>query len=455
LTVNVGKLEEVSAAAHQLDFFTNTGFSVHYKTDQEPYDLPELIYSAVEQVIKQHPILFAVPVLPKGEAAYWGRLPSIDVTKAVSFVERSQPSPTTADGRDPELDGLLEKQHNTSFKDGYGTLPVWRLIILQGPGVKTEFTAIFIGHHSMSDGTGSQVFQNSFQKALNELAASELHVKGGHNVYSDENDPIAPSLEEVHPLPLSPNPPSAAPLPNDWTGGPVAIPCKTRYASLSLPPTALKALAPEWRKLKIAQAAAIPAIIASLLYKQLPSHFEALTLNLPVSLRNDLPPHLVEGKLGNYIDAFKVKLPRHKPSSDASATSVDPEEVATYARKVSAETRGYFANTSPTGEAYTNIAFFRFIPDLGAAIHGTLGTARGESFEVSNLGTFTEPAGSKPWRAGKVLLGRCAYAAGGPLVVCVITGEENVGGGFTWQEGAVADAIVENVLEGVRAYFSS
>jgi hypothetical protein len=310
----------------------------------------------------------------------------------------------------------------------------------------------------MSDGTGSQIFQNSFQKALCDLAATPLRAKAEHIVFSNENDPIAPSLEEVHPLPISPNPPSAASLPNEWTGEPVALPCRTRYASLSLPVSSIKALTPRWREQKIAQTAAIPAIIAGLLYKKLPSTYETLTLNLPVSLRNDLPPNVVEGKLGNYIDAFKVKLPRYPSDVKEFSTSLDPAEISTYARKISSDTRAYFSNTSPSGEPYTNIAFFQFIPDLTAAIKGTLGTSRGESFEVSNLGTFSPPAGLKvdaPWKAGKVLLSRCAYAAGGPLVVCVVTGEENIGFGFTWQDGAVADDIIGSLIDGVETYFGS
>jgi hypothetical protein len=151
-----------------------------------------------------------------------------------------------------------------------------------------------------------------------------------------------------------------------------------------------------------------------------------------------------------------------RDSSDSSiadsGSSSRSTEIWNHAQKIQEDTRRYFANASSSGEPYTNIAFFKLIPDLGAALTATLGKPRGESFEVSNLGTFLQPtnlkAGAGPmWQAGKVILSRCAYAAGGPLVVCVLSSDENMGFGFTWQEGAVAEDIVENVVNGVRLCF--
>ena len=442
---------------------------MHFKSSQPSSvpDLQQLIYIAVEDVIRLHPILFAVPVVADTKEPYWGRLPSIDVKQAVSFVERSRPLTIDGEGRDRELDALLENQHNTSFKSGYGTLPVWRLIILQDHGVQHQFTACFIAHHSMSDGTALQIFQNSFQKALCDASSSSLQSKAEHIILSNDDDPIAPSLEELHPLPIPVDPLNAnTTVSNEWTGSPVQLPCKTRYVSLSLSPHITKSFAQECKRHKVTPTAALPSVIAKLLYNNLPPIIETLTCNLPVSLRPDLPPKLVDGVMGNFIDAFKVKLLRSdlyvRDSSDSgiadSCSSSNSMEIWNHARKIQEDTRHYFANASPSGEPYTNIAFFKLIPDLGAALTATLGKARGESFEVSNLGTFSQPtnlkAGPGPmWQAGKVILSRCAYAAGGPLVVCVLSSDENMGFGFTWQEGAVADDIVENVVNGVRMYF--
>lgn len=440
------------------------GLSVLYKSSQPTPNLQQLVYKAVAEVIRSHPILFAVPLGVGTKEPYWGRLPSIDIKRVVTFVDRSTPSTTDSQGRDKELDSLLENQHNINFKDGYGTLPVWRLVVLRDPGASDEFTACLIVHHSMSDGTGLQVFQNSFQIALSNASLSYAHQsEAEHVVFSKVDNPIPPSLEQVHPLPIAPDAPQAGDTePMDWRGTPVQVPCKTRYVSLSLAPGLAQSLAKECRKHKTMPTTALPSLIARLLFDNIPPTAEALLCNIPVSLRPDLPPNLIEGVMGNFIDAFKVKLLRADlpDVEDSTARSETSLNIWPHAQKLQQGTRRYFGNTSPSGEPYTNIAFFKLIPDLTAALTATLGQPRGESFEVSNLGTFSQPrtlkAGPTPvWKAGKVTISRCAYAAGGPLVVCVMGSDENLSFGFTWQEGAISDDVVDKVVDGVKTYLES
>jgi hypothetical protein len=410
--------------------------------------LPYAIYTAVRQVLRLHPILFAIPVLSDTEPTYWGRLPSIDLTKVISFSQRKNASDPDISGRDSELDSALENQHNTSFKAGYGTLPVWRLMILEDYERKHQFMACLIAHHSMSDGTGLQIFHNAFYKALcNPDQASDNE----YIVSSRPDDPITLSLEELHELPISPNSPQPIPfVSNEWTGTPVQLPCKTRYASLSLRPEVMKRFSQTCRKHKVPSVAAIPSLVARLLYSNLPDTTKSITCNIPISLRSDLPQKHVEGKIGNFIDAFKVKLLR-------SDLEQDDISFWSHARKIQEATRAHFANASPSGQPYTNVAIFKMIPDLSAALNSTLGNARGESFEVSNMGTFAQhrDVGGAPavWQTGRAVVSRCAYAAGGPLVVCIITTQESVMFGFTWQDGAIADDIVHNVIDGCRNFF--
>lgn len=409
------------------------------------------------QVVRQHPVLFAVPVFADTKEPYWGRLPSIDLKQAVTVVERSQPLDDDGEGRDRELDALLEKQHNTNFKAGYGTLPVWRVIILQDYGETHQFTACFIAHHSMTDGTGLQIFQDSFYKALCNVSSSQAASETEHIVYSND-DPIAPSLEELHPLPMPENPRQPEDtVASEWTGSPVKLPCRTRYRSLSLPPHLMKPFLQKCRKHKAAPTAALPSLVARVLFDNLPSTAECLICNVPVSLRGDLPSKVVEGVMGNYIDAFKVKLLRSDlevQDSDASSSV----GIWNHARKIKEETRRYFANVSPSGEPYANVAIFKLVPDIAAALKATLGQARGESFEVSNLGNFSLPTlkgGSNAlWKRGKAMLSRSAYAAGGPLVICVLNTDENIGFGFTWQEDSIDGDVVESVVNGLGKYFS-
>ncbi|KAF5715929.1 hypothetical protein FMUND_6574 [Fusarium mundagurra] len=457
----LGKLEQLSAFAHHIDFFTNTGLSAHYAPTQTlpGSDLEETVYGALSQILNQHPVLFAIPVISEKEEPYWGRLASIDLEKVVSFVDRSQPC-LAEDQTDDELDSLLERQHNTNFKAGYGTLPVWRLVILKDHGLRNGFTASFIAHHSMTDGAGLQIFHDSFQKALCDIASSftEQTIDG---IVLSNDGLIAPSLEELHPLPIPTSPPASNPVQlNEWRGAPISLPCNTRYKSLSLPSNLVENFVQDCKKHRVAPTAALPSLVARLLYDNLTSTAEALTCNLPVSLRSDLPPKLVEGVIGNFIDAFKVQLLRSDVDPVPDNSSTGAFGIWNHAKKIQQATRKYFANASPYGEPYANVAALKLIPDIGATLAGSIGQPRGESFEVSNLGTFPEAkntkGASKPlWHRGKVLLSRCAYAGGAPLVVCVLNNEEYVGFGFTWQDGSIEESIVQAVINGIKTYFNT
>ncbi|KAH7174508.1 alcohol acetyltransferase [Fusarium flagelliforme] len=449
----LGKLEEVAAAAHHIDFFTNCGFSAHYKASRPSteLDLESLVLKAVSQVLLQHPILFEIPVVPETERPYWGRLGSIDLKQVVSFVQRTQPL-SSGSQTDDELDSLLEERHNTSFKAGYGTLPVWRLIVLQDYDSQNGFTACFIYHHSSCDGTSAQIFQDAFQKALCDISSNFGDMKAEQIIFSND-DPISASLDELHPLPLPETPaqPDAAGV-EEWRGSPVTIPCKTRYKSLSFPVHVLQSFAQECKRNKTTATATLPALVARMLYDSLPSTTEVLTCNLPVSLRSDLPPKQVDGVMGNFIDAFKVQLLRSDLDQDGTFWK--------HAKEIQKATRRYFANTSPSGEPYANVAVIKLIPDIKAFLASSVGNPRGESFEVSNLGTFPQSKNlqgdSSPfWYRGKLQLSRCAFAPGAPLVVCVIDNEESVGFGFTWQADIGDDEVVENVIDKLRNYFTT
>ena len=233
----------------------------------------------MRQVLRLHPILFAIPVLSKTEPTYWDRLPSIDLRKVISFTERKDMSSPNAGGRDSELDAVLEQQHNTSFKAGYGIIPVWRLVILEDHGCKHRSMACFIAHHSMSDGTGLQIFHNALHRAL--CNPDQLY-DDEYIVSSQPDVSITPSLEELHELPILPDGLTANPSSlNAWSGTPVQLPCKTRYASLSLRPEVTRTFNQMCRKHKVPSAAAIPALVARLLYNNLPNTTESTTCNIP------------------------------------------------------------------------------------------------------------------------------------------------------------------------------
>ncbi|KAF2261892.1 hypothetical protein CC78DRAFT_561551 [Lojkania enalia] len=462
----LGKLESISSVCHHLGFYNNVGLSAHYKLSQPVHvsEIHHLIYTAVTDVIRKHPILSAIPVDEHTPEPYFARLPSIDLKKSISFVKRNQPIPVNDEGEDSELDALLEDQHNADFKSDYGTLPFWRLIVLQNPGVENEFTACFIFHHAIGDGVSGLVFLNSFRDALAATTSLSLQLETEHIIVPN-NSSLLPPIEELHPLPLpeTPSQPTSK-IVNEWRGNVIQLPCKSHFKSLSLSPNRSKSFIQECKKNNVSVTATLPSLIATTLYDILPLTTEALTCIIPVSLRPWLPRHIVDGAIGTWFDAFKVQIVRPDKTLENSNASSNPTEIWPQAQEVSKAIRKYLT-ASPSGEPYTTIAIFKSIPDVAPIFASTVGKERDAAFELSNLGFFSSPitdptpsiAGDKSvWKVGKLIFSRSAVVSGTAITIGVVSGGD--GGmtlGFTWQEGVVEETFVDKVISSIKMYFAA
>lgn len=287
------------------------------------------------------------------------------------------------------------------------------------------------------------------------LTAS-INSKPDHIVKSNQNA-LLPPLEDLHPLPLPDT--VAAPTPSalkEWTGGIIHVPCTTRFKSLAVSSSSSKRFIDACKQNSLTLTAVLPSLIATTLFSDLPEDTEALTCIIPVSLRTWLAHDIVDGAIGTWIDAFKVKLLRQNTASNAQSTNIWPQ-----AHETAKEITEYLTHTSPTGEPYTTIALFQGIPDVSVIFNSTLGKPRDAAFELSNLGLFSCPestsAGAEPvWQVGKVTFSRSAVVSGSALTVNAVTGGDGrLTLGFTWQDGVVEDSIVDQVVGGVRKYFES
>lgn len=454
-----GKLEQVSASCHHLGFFNNVGLSAHYNISESASpavtDLRGLVYAAVGDLLRKHRILFVIPVNEGTPNPHFASLPWIDLNRSIAFLERCQPLASAAEGQDKELDAILEEQHNTDFKTEYGTLPFWRLIILQSPG-RNEFTASFIYHHAIGDGVSGLAFHSAFRTALEAASSSTLpDDKAGNIILPDENASVLPPLEELHPLPINPRQHhSPTTHLKEWTGTSIRIPCKSRWASLYLSPSTSNAFVQGCKERKLTVTSALSSVVAAVLFGNLPSTVEALTCIIPVSLRPwlKLPRQVADNAIGTYFDATRVQLARaDQPSQDPSLV-----DIWSGARQVSKSINDYLCDVSPSGEPYTSVAVFKTIPDVSAVFHSMLGKPRDAAFEVTNVGLFSPATtpGASLWRVGNVLLSRSAAVPGAAVTVSVVTGGNGIMAlGFSWQEGVVEDGFIDSVRQGVRKYF--
>ncbi|KAF1945055.1 hypothetical protein EJ02DRAFT_509756 [Clathrospora elynae] len=450
----IGRLESVSAACHHLDFFNNVGLSAHYKlwNPSSVLDLQDLVYDSVADVVHRHPVLCAIVVDEDTPDPYFARLPSVDLQRSVRFVTGNQSLAPGGQAEDKDLDALLQDEANTNLNSEYGTLPFWRLIILRSHGVENDFTACFIFHHAVGDGVSGLAFHSSFLDALHTASSSSSsHDSKSEHIVQSNGNPLLPSLEEIHPLPLpdmSNNTTSIPATLEEWTGGLIHQPLKPNFRSLSLSPSSLKAFIAECRKNQLTVTSAFPALVASILYSILPSDTEVLTCIIPVNLRPWLPHDIVAGAIGTWFDAFQVKLFRAEGS-----TEIWPE-----AHKVAQEIKRYLTNTSPSGQPYTTFAIFGSIPDISPIFTGTLGRPRDTAFELSNLGVFPNATagGDAVWQLGKVTFSRSTVISGSALTIGAVTGGDGcLSLGFTLQEGVVEDAVVDKVIHATEKYFKT
>lgn len=415
----------------------------------------QIVYAALAIVIQKHAILSAIPVDEDLPEAYFARLPSIDLEHSVYFITREQPM--TLGEEDPELDKILQEQHNTNFKVEYGTRPFWRLLILQDPGIDNEFTASFIFHHAIGDGVAGAIFHRDFQSALQTVSLSSASLNTPVAVSSEAT--ILPPLEELHPLPIDVSSADSrtAGL-KEWTGNPIHAPCITQYRSLYLSPSRTEQFVRVCKGNGLSLSPVLAAVIAGALFNILPSSVEALTGIVPVNLRPwlDLPRDVADAAMGTFIDAFKVQLRRSDYSPDDRSSS----RVLPAAQHVAQDIRRYLTgNISPSGEPYTAVAIFKTIPDVSAVFKSTIGNDRDAAFEVSNIGQVSNCAETESdcqWRMGRVTFSRSSVVSGSAVTTSIVSGGDGaLTIGFSWQEGVVEDSLVELLIGEIRGYFET
>ncbi|KAL7795067.1 alcohol acetyltransferase domain-containing protein [Trichoderma ceciliae] len=459
----LGKLEQVSASCHHLGFFNNVGLSARYKLSRSSppasSDLRSLVYAAAGDVISKHRILFAIPVNEDAPNTYFASLPSIDLSRSIKFLTRSQHLSNLGEGEDKELDAILEDQHNTNFKADYGTVPFWRLIILRSTESNMDFTASFIYHHAIGDGVSGLAFHHAFHNALETVSSSSSStLRSREMIVPDENTQVLPALGELHPLPINPKPSirSVTNL-NEWTGNSIRYPCKSRWISLHLSPSTSKSFFHRCKQSRLSVTSVLSSVIATALFSNLSPAIEALTCIIPVNLRPwlQLPAEVANTAIGTYFDATRVQFTRLDQNSQAPSST---DDVLAGAQQVSRGMRCYLEDVSPSGEPYTAVSVLENIPDASVTFRSMIGKSRDAAFEVTNVGLFSSAATPKTedspfWRVGKVVLSRSSLVSGAAVTASVATGGDgSMTVGFIWQEGVLGDELVEKVKQEIRKY---
>ena len=173
--------------------------------------LQSLIHQAIKGVIALHPSLSVTVVDADKPSPYFARLPSMNIAKTIRFVARD--GVFDSDEGSQRLDQILEDEHNKDFLPITSETPLWRLNVIHEPGNASNFIASFVYHHAIADGTSGLAFHRCLLLKLRQEAErynisleqwqQPLEAPIDQIVITSGTNKLIPSLEALHPLPLS------------------------------------------------------------------------------------------------------------------------------------------------------------------------------------------------------------------------------------------------------------
>lgn len=457
----LGRLETFSTARHHLNFYKNVSCAATYTKPSSTIPIETLIFRALSVVIGRYSMLSAIPLNEDKSYpnVYFARLPSIDLRTCVEFIERKG---SVGDGeRDEELDAVLQKQHNRNFLENVGTKPFWRLVVLYGTEHPGIFTAAWIFHHALADGTSGLVFHRTLRSALQSVSTAEHASDPLDPLIESPNTHLLPPLEELHPLPISPLFLIKALLgslfpkwfdprpPKLWTGGPISADpsfMTARFRSLIVSSATTKQLLELSRKNKTTMTGTLQCIIASAVLSNLDADkFERVKVDGPISMRR-----FMKWDGGNLDDELVSGMTEygyvHTRSTFMSTVSSFSWDEARAVRTAIQRELGKKGNDSVVG-------LLRYVPDIHKFFKEKVGKERINSFEMSNIGAYKDEQQEKDdtWRIGRVMFSQCPNVTGAAFATSVATGGDGCAAiAFTWYDGIVEGVFMERIVESVE-----
>ncbi|PCG97453.1 Alcohol acetyltransferase [Penicillium occitanis (nom. inval.)] len=391
-----GRIENYMIAKHSLGFYNNVSVSAFY-TRSSPLDIQHLqflVYRAVKEVITDHPALGISIADEDKPRPYYVQLPTIDLSKAITFISSDTiPNPSDSDGA-KALDLLLEEQHNRNFKNRAPQDPLWRLLIVHEPTESSRFVACFVYHHAICDGTSGLVFHRHLLKKLSQISTIDSAQKADA-IVATSSKAFLPSLEELHPLPLS-----------------------TLFF--------LKANFKEYIAIN----------------KPKRRTWTAAPTTTDPSKRTSR----FRDSIGTWVSRYDFQhryVPRGRSSHSDTIKLFSWED----ARKVKATIQKEIENQGKD----SIVGLLKHAGDVHKLARRRIGKRRAESFELSNIGVFghDQQANCKVnnWSVGRVIFSQSADVVGAAIEVSLVTGNDgSLNVGFTWLDGIVEGSMMERVI---------
>ncbi|KAL3473500.1 alcohol acetyltransferase [Aspergillus californicus] len=443
----VGILEKLFAVRHPMKYYLNVAIAVNY-TIPSTFTLPlnEYVYKTVETLIDRHPALSAIPLGEDTEEPYFVRLPEIDLAQPVSFQKRVQRFPYP-DENDAELESFLQTQHKTGFT---APEPFWRLIILTDDADDRHFTAVFVYHHGIGDGTSGKAFHRTFLQALR--GTESLKQGEAKQLIASPKTPLLPSLEEAHQLRLSTIYLIKVLLkeffcskndPKVWAGAVFQAPTTTQLRTLVLPAAQTSAIIKSCRENKTTVTCALQTAIARSVFMHIPDKYTRLIFSGAMSSRSWLKQKMTDDDMGVWIQEYAETYTRKALTKSAPF----PWSEARRARQTIIKEQNLRSRD-------TSIGLLKFVKNFRTdLLESKIGQPRTCVAEVSNLGVLkTENPGvdSIP-QMGRVIFSQSASITGSAIQFSAMTGADGcLSIGASWQTGVVEEELTQAVLETLK-----
>ncbi|KAL5363904.1 alcohol acetyltransferase [Aspergillus floccosus] len=438
-------MEQYSTARHHLKYYNNVAVAATYSLP-ESFILPvqDYVFKACEALVGQHPVLSAIPLREDTKEPYWARLPEVDLGHAVHFKQRTKPVSET-DNHDSELDELLQEQHNTPYTAPH---PYWRLCVLTEATEPRRFTAAFVFHHALGDGTSGKVFHLTFLQALR--SAASLAPSEAKQTITSPNTPLLPSLEEAHPLPISFGFLAStvwnqvlwpSRKPGLWTGSDVRLPLATRIRHIAFPESTASAFRKLCRQNGTTVTATLDTLISRALFRHLPAQFTQLQTSVPMSLRRLLPSPISDESIGVWVSDIKGSYERSALETESFPWNEAKRARETIEKAVNLQGKDTFA------------ALLRLVNNIHKYFTDKIGKPRDSSLEVSNIGAVVpaDVGNDTIPQIGRIVFTQCGSVIGSALETCVVTGGDGcLVWAFCWQEGVVEEELVMSAIETVK-----
>lgn len=388
-------------ALDHLSYLGNAATAAYYhRSAALPLEsVQPLVYNALSRVILQRPAMGAI------------------LHHTVQFIQ-------LRDGRDEEVDALVEEQQNIGFPQPYEPAPCWRLIIAYTSRQSTvsDMVACFVVGEAARDQFCALDFHRSFLAALflvNEENTSKQPLEYPSRKDSKRLSGICTSRHERETS---------------------YIQCQSRFKTVTLGTTDTAHLLVDCFSRTTTLTGAIQAVLAASLFVNLPSEFSTMRTAGHIS---------PNGTIGNPIATSCSRyITTHSRAQGWNMSSIWNE-----ARRIHTASK---AELSGKVRSNSLVGFLR--REEGPSLSDTkdTGGTSGVSVAVSSMGSFQDPKSSesekqREWQTGRIISCNDSNEIGAALcVTLVIGGDGCLTMGFSWLEGIVEEIWLDRVIVTIK-----